>query len=473
MDGHVNKTAMRTCLLAVILISGSCSTPDELLSRSGLIVLEGATLIDGGGGPPIPNSVVVVDRDRILRVGKVGDFRYPEDANVHDLRTRYLLPGFVDLHVHPRLGAERQTLQMLLAFGITTIRIPGVGFESHDSLGVELRAGVEDGSLTGPRIFTGAKIVEGPRKTFPDDVEVATEEELRAEVRRQGELGVDLVKLYWNTPPSFISAAVEEAESLEIQVVGHLRASSWTEAARLGIDGLVHCGLNGPTWELVAPEEREALQSLPFPAYYDRLLELIELDGERFSSLTSALVENGVTVEPTLAMHQALYYGDDLSVLELLEPSLAPESVLATWGEGWADANPNTVNSREAQTQGKGMFELCKEVVRRFHEQGVRLAAGTDVGEPWITPGVSFHRELQLLVEAGIPKLDVLRIATSNGARAIEQGAAFGTIGAGQFADFVVLRDNPLEDIRNTRSLEAIFKEGRRFDPATLMSVLD
>ena len=81
--------------------------------------------------------------------------------------------------------------------------------------------------------------------------------------------------------------------------------------------------------------------------------------------------------------------------------------------------------------------------------------------------------ELQLLVEAGIPELDVLRFATSNGAHALEQGAAFGTIGPGQSADFVVLRDNPLEDIRNTRSIEAIFKQGRRFDPETLLSELE
>ncbi len=133
--------------------------------------------MDGSGGVPLQNSVVVIEDARILRVGNVGDFRYPSKATVHDLRDRYLLPGFVDLHVHPRVGAERETLLMLLAFGVTTIRIPGVGFESPDDLGLDLRAGVENGSLTGPRIFTGAKIVEGPTKSFPDDVEVTNEAE--------------------------------------------------------------------------------------------------------------------------------------------------------------------------------------------------------------------------------------------------------------------------------------------------------
>ncbi len=457
------------CLISTLLLL-SCSKPGELITGTGLTVLEGATLIDGTGGIPVANSVVVIDGDRIARVGNVGDFRYPRDAVVHDFRGRYLLPGFVDLHVHPRVGAERETMLMLLGFGVTTIRIPGVGFESPDSFGLELRSAVENGLLIGPRIFTGAKIIDGPVKKFPDDVEVSTEKELREEVRRQAELGVNLVKLYWNMPPNFIAAAVDEADALDIQVIGHIRQSSWTEAARLGINGLVHSGLNGPTWELVPPELRDDLRLLSFPDYYDQFLEIVDLDGPLFSSLISLLIENEVTVDPTLVIMQSLYFGDDLSVLERLEPQLAPESVTATWGPGWEDANPVTLNNPDAQTEGKGMFAFSQQVIRRFHERGVRLAVGTDVGMPWITPGVSFHRELELLVEAGISESDVLMLATQNGAVALGQADRFGTIAPGLFADLVVLTEDPMEDVRNSRSIEAVFKEGRRFDPVALMS---
>jgi hypothetical protein len=85
-------------------------------------------------------------------------------------------------------------MRMLLAFGITTIRIPGVGFDSPDDLGLRLRKQVAAGEEVGPRVVTGGKIVEGPRKTFPDDVEVSSVGEMRAEVRRQASLGVDLVQ---------------------------------------------------------------------------------------------------------------------------------------------------------------------------------------------------------------------------------------------------------------------------------------
>ena len=214
----------------------ACVGPEEVLVVEGLIVIEGATLIDGTGAPTSQNSAVVISGDSILRVGSVGDFRYPTSAEVVDGSGMFIVPGFVDVHVHPRVGVEAETLLMLLAYGVTTIRIPGVGTTSPDSQGVALRHATATGTLVGPRMFTGGKIIEGPTLTFPGDVEVHSEEEIRAEVRRQAEFGVDLVKLYWNTPIEYIRAAVDEAHSLDLQVAAHLRESSWTEAARAGID---------------------------------------------------------------------------------------------------------------------------------------------------------------------------------------------------------------------------------------------
>lgn len=93
-----------------------------------------------------------------------------------------------------------------------------------------------------------------------------------------------------------------------------------------------------------------------------------------------------------------------------------------------------------------------------------------DVGMPWITPGISLHREMELLVEAGIPVRDVLLIATRNGAQSLRLSSEIGTIDIGKVADLIVLRANPLEDIRHTRSIEAVYSFGRRFDPEALLA---
>ena len=88
---------------------------------------------------------------------------------------------------------------------------------------------------------------------------------------------------------------------------------------------------------------------------------------------------------------------------------------------------------------------------------------------PWITPGVSYHRELELLAESGIPLHDVYRLATENGALALRQNSNFGRIAPNLYADILVLTENPLVDIRNSRSIELVFKEGKKYDPKDLM----
>ncbi len=472
--GKTMKHVLAITLAAILL--AACAGEEmqgELIVGDGVIALAGATLIDGAGADPVANAVIIIEGDRISRVGQTGEFRYGEGVSVEDLTGKFILPGFIDVHVHPRLGAEVDTMRMLLEFGVTSIRIPGVGFDGHDTLGLELRNKIEMGQIIGPRITTGAKIVEGPTKTFPDDVEVHTVEEMRAEVRRQADLGVDLVKLYWNTPLEFVRAAVGEAHGRGLQVLGHLRATSWTEAAKAGIDGLVHNVPSSLAWELAPPAERDVLRTFrnegAWWEFYAGLESLIDLDGPWFDELASALKNNNVTVDPTLAVLQSLAFGDDLGVLEKLHPQLAASSIHEGWGEGWETGNPVALNSPQEITFGKGLFPIAKEVTRRLHARGVRLAVGTDVGMPWITPGFSFHREMELLVEAGIAPADVLVLATRNGAETIRAGDERGTVEPGKLADLVVLRDSPLEAISNTRSIEAVYKGGQRLKLQTLL----
>jgi imidazolonepropionase-like amidohydrolase len=196
------------------------------------------------------------------------------------------------------------------------------------------------------------------------------------------------------------------------------------------------------------------------------------LDAPEFDSLIAALIENKVTVDPTLVLIQSLYYGDDLKILDRLEPEAAPPSIHATWGNGWESANPSTMTSPQALQEGKVIWPIATEIVRRLQESGVNVAAGTDVGMPWITPGVSFHRELELLVEAGIPEVAVILIATRNGARGLGKEDLFGVVAPGLSADLVLLRQDPLIKIQNTRSIETVYLGGRPYDPSVLLADL-
>jgi imidazolonepropionase-like amidohydrolase len=108
-------------------------------------------------------------------------------------------------------------------------------------------------------------------------------------------------------------------------------------------------------------------------------------------------------------------------------------------------------------------------MVRHFHAQGVLLTAGSDLGG-WMTPGVSLHRELELLVATGISPMDAIRIGTSNGARALGISDQVGTLEQGMLADILILRENPLVDIRNTLTIELVLQGGLILDPGKLLS---
>ena len=111
-------------------------------------------------------------------------------------------------------------------------------------------------------------------------------------------------------------------------------------------------------------------------------------------------------------------------------------------------------------------------LTKRLFDRGILLTAGSDLPNPWVIPGVSFHEELQLLVDSGIPPLDVLRIATINGATALGIDDETGTVEVGKRADLVVLTANPLDDIANTRSIEWVILGGVTLKPDALLGAL-
>jgi imidazolonepropionase-like amidohydrolase len=119
----------------------------------------------------------------------------------------------------------------------------------------------------------------------------------------------------------------------------------------------------------------------------------------------------------------------------------------------------------------KRAFPVMQRAIGVLHQHGVRLTVGTDLENPWMTPGASYHRELELLAGAGISPLDVLTIATRNGAEALGMLNEAGTIAVGKRADLVVLGGDPVADIRNTRKVERVWLGTRELDPAALAAM--
>lgn len=452
----------------IMLVLAGC-TDDRRRFDGDVLVLQGVTVIDVERGPQ-PDQSVVVQGGRIVAVGEGDAFAFGAEAEVFDLAGRFLVPGFIDMHAHVTIlpgedgrliphydrAASEQVLRTLLGFGVTTVRNPAAPTEN----GVALREAVADGTVQGPRIFTAGSVLDRRTRPFGPFIATPTEEAVREEIQRQAAAGVDFIKTYAAMPPDLIEAAIDAAHAHGLPVIGHMQRTSWTEAARFGIDAITH----GAPWtpSYLSEDDRVGYrQTMKGRIYW---LEHLDLDGPQVEEMLTALAENNVTIDPTLIAYHTKFWGDDPRYLNHPEHHHVPAMILDGWQQGGLVSDWN----EDDFTRAKAAWPKVLGLTKRLFDRGILLTAGSDLPNPWVIPGVSFHEELQLLADAGIPPLNVLRIATLNGAAALGIDDEIGTVAVGKRADLVVLTANPLEDIGNTRSIEWVIQGGTMIKPASM-----
>ncbi|MGA7601608.1 MAG: amidohydrolase family protein, partial [Nitrososphaeraceae archaeon] len=219
--------------------------PNQRLAQNnaGIIILENATVIDGTGDLPKPNTTIVINGSRIADLSDNAtvnsDLSFAA-KNVINLTGKYIIPGLLDMHAHVanvlknsyNQSESEDMLSMLLAYGITTIRNTGGPTEQS----VALKKNISEGKIMGPQIFTAGQLLNTPEIHVPFvEKQVVTEQDVRQEVRNQIEAGVDYVKMYVGLTPKLAQAAIHEAHSNGTKVIGHLYLTSWTDAANLGV----------------------------------------------------------------------------------------------------------------------------------------------------------------------------------------------------------------------------------------------
>lgn len=213
-----------TLLLVAVPGAAVAQAPDRAVARtdsSATFALVGATVIDGTGSAPRPRTTILVRDGRIVGVASVDALPVPSGVRVIDGRGTWVLPGFIDAHVHLPVGLNRaRILNQLLAFGITAMRVP-VGPV------VSLRDSVERGDAVAPTARTAGDMIDGDDAVFGNPVRVHDEAGVRREVRRQAGLRVDFVKLYTGLPPDLVAAAIDEAHAHGLNVIGHLGRTTW------------------------------------------------------------------------------------------------------------------------------------------------------------------------------------------------------------------------------------------------------
>ena len=424
-------------LLVILLFScspnqtfASIQSDLEKIDAKGLVILEGASLIDGTGSPPRNDSVVILKNERILTVTDRGNYTdYPKDSEIVNLTGRFLIPGLFDMHAHVagvldssyNQTVSENTLKALLDNGITTIRNPaGPTKES-----VALRDAVAAGQIKGPQIFTAGRLINGlPFPTRFVETIANTEAEVREEVKSQADAGVDYVKLYVGLYPNLVKTAIDEAHNQGIKAIGHLYLTTWIDAANLGIEALTHGVPVSPF--LLSKDKREIfIENGRGPFDHFLWLNLVDPNSTKIYEMINALVKNKVPVDPTLSIYEAMLKDDP---------------------------------------QNQHLWSKVLQLTKILYDHGVTIMSGTDIPNFGLIPGTSLHHELELLVKAGINPLNVIKIATSNAAEALGILDDVGTIEAGKQADMIILNANPIRNIRNIGAIEGVIEDGQVFN---------
>ena len=383
---------------------------------------------------------VVVRDDRIVAVGNTKDVVIPRGAEVLNGTGRFLIPGLWDMHVH-LTDAKESAIPGLVANGVTTVRDMGSRLQQLD----EWRVRIESGALVGPRIVRAGPILNG--KAFgPTHLPVADTIEARAAVRTLAHVGVDFIKIHATLTRDQFLAIMDEARTSGLRVAGHLPIGVGPEeASDAGMASVEH------TETLFA--------GTPYPK--------LPRD-EMFSELTRVFqrfARNGTFYTPTLIMYKASSDWRDFT------PHPQSKYVARSAYEAMVKASTPYRNSPEMVAGRKQVLGTFVQLVGMMRRNGVKVMTGTDLADGRIFPGYSVHEELALLVEAGFPAAEAIAAATRVPAEFLKLDDA-GTIQQGKRADLVVLKADPLKDIRNTTTIDAVVLRGRLLDRRRLDALL-
>jgi imidazolonepropionase-like amidohydrolase len=445
------KAANRFCIWVILgmFVSVLVSCP-RAGGQAGArqIVLKGARLIDGTGRPAIENSVLIIEGDHVAAAGKAGTVSIPKGADVRDISGKTIMPALINLHGHLGLSSngadsvighytEENVLKQLnryLSYGVATVASLG---QDEDEI-YKIRDAQHAGTLGGARLYTaGRGFLEYTGRTYPNDIRYRpqTPEEARADVRELAAHHPDFLKMWVDDglghgtkiKPAIYQAIIEEAHKQHIRVFAHEYYLGDAKALlAAGLDGFAHSIRDQPV-------DNELMQTMK---------------------------ARGVFLIPTLVRDEVLFaYADNLKWLDdpFFQAGYDPAAL------AFVRSPQNVEKGRKDPDIAKyrAGLEMAKKNLKTLSDAGVKIAFGTDSGIPTRFPGYFEHRELQLMVEAGLTPMKAIVAATGTNAEILGGAKTFGTLQPGRRADFLVLDANPLDDIHNTEKLSAVWQSGK------------
>jgi len=444
--------------IATIVVPSSAADP--------VLAFRHVNVIDATGSPVRPDMTVVVEGQRIVDLGKSGHVQIPKSAKIVDASGKFLIPGLWDMHVHTIFGDwipkdEKIILPLFVANGVTGVRDMGSDLEAVKQWRSEIAAG----KLLGPRMIVAGPMLDGPTPRFPSSVPVSDSASGRKVVDDLKNAGVDFIKIQSLVPRDGYFAAASEANKLGITFVGHVpdavRASEASSAGQKSIEHFTGVFEGCSTIEDQLLKGRKTLGQ-----------NVATFNPERAKTLIALFAKNQTWQVPTLAWERGQWLVDEI---DLSQDPLIKYAPVAWKNRTWAMFKKDILETMDTDPLPvrKRFVQMELEMTLAMFRAGVPFMAGTDTAAGiHIFPGFSLHQELALFVEAGLTPMQALQTATLNPAKFLGTTANMGTVEKGKIADLVLLDAIPLEDINNTRKIQAVVLAGRYFSRAQLDEML-
>ncbi len=412
----------RTAVVFVLALLAACSKVADRLGvpRDRVIALEGATLIDGAGGAPKQDVLIVIRNGHIDAIARVNEIPVPRGAERINLAGKTVIPGLVDAHAH----VERWAAGRYIAWGVTTVRdLHG----STDSV-IALRNEMNLGSIVGPRMFTAGAMIDGQHAVA----------------------GVDYLKVYTKVTPNLLRPLIDEAEKLRLPVAAHLGKTDALTAARAGVVSIEH--MAGVVQAATGDPTYANAHSSFLTGWTIEEKGWAGLDSSTIARTARTLAQTKVAIVPTLIVHDMLSRLDNPILLTRPGMEDVPESAQSVRSvpsllrrTGWRAGDFAAFRrSRRRQDQ----------FVREYKRAGGAIAAGSDAANQLLIPGYSLHEEMALLVAAGLTPLEAITAATRRGGQLLH-------------ADSLGLL-TPGKNIAATRRIAMVMIRGRMIRPDSL-----
>jgi imidazolonepropionase-like amidohydrolase len=452
-----------TGLFSTTFTISACAQNDPGYSHTGNTIISGIRVIDGLGSEPDENQDIAIVDGKIAAIGPAGSIDAPTDALQIDGSGMTAMPGLIDMHVHIKGGwangtlpedeyqpqyddeSVQRTLNGNLYAGVTTVQETG---SERAEWSLELRNQISRGERFGPRVFVAGAVWTQSPSGWDGHTQVTDLESIPEQMQWYVDNDIEIIKLYTGLSAQAAQFVVIEAHKHGMRTIADLwklnMDTIYMEAT--GLDGFAHSSMR-----LVSAENNKWM------AENDRFVIVTANVGEMLSGMRVA---------------------DENSSRAMLQEPL----IVDIWGEDtvteFYDLYPRIredfYDGPKAFYQQNNFGDMTKirsnflPNIKNAYDAGVLIAGGSDFPFPSVWAGEAMHREMELLVMAGIPALDAIKICSYNASKILERDEEFGSLQAGLSADILIVEGNPAENISDSRNVRYVFSQGRQVDRDSL-----